>query len=334
MNMANDHIYTRNALIENVRRFEQIVSCNTKAGTTNHKWMQTFYRGMEHIINVIHLADNGKLTDDDVIRSLSRRYYPEEFIDECAAKIMEFTAMVDKHYDSVVRDDVKMYDSEQLPVCTSKMIDYVGQNLIRRIMYIAAKPEIDEFVIQHPDMSPYPTISENTPAMFMLRSLLSSVYVAIVRLHRERPVARQAMLKAFVQQVITVVPFWSVVDLLPYPFTRNKQPVQEQDVILSNDVACKDEQSEQQAVQNGEQTVNEPETKPVVEQSTQVPDDAPVDVVPLLETSPKATVRHQLPEHLMKYNLRKLIGERLRAQKQQFTHPESTTEKVDENGSA
>jgi hypothetical protein len=328
MNMANDHIYTRNALIENVRRFEQIVSCNTKAGTTNHKWMQTFYRGMEHIINVIHLADNGKLTDEDVIRSLSRRYHPEEFIDECAAKIMEFTAMVDKHYDSVVRDDVKMYDSEQLPVCTSKMIDYVGQNLIRRIMYIAAKPEIDEFVIQHPDMSPYPTISENTPAMFMLRSLLSSVYVAIVRLHRERPVARQAMLKAFVQQVITVVPFWSVVDLLPYPFTRNKQPVQEQDqdVILSNDVACKDAESEQ--------TESESKNETVVDQSTQVPDDAPVDVVPLLETSPKATVRHQLPEHLMKYNLRKLIGERLRAQKQQFMHPESTTESVVDNGSA
>ena len=308
MNM-NEHIFTRDALMENVRRFQEIISAKCAAGTQNDTWINTFYRGMTHIISVIHLAHTGKMNEEQAINATNRRFYTEEFIQKCAAKLFEFTAMVDKHYDGEVHDDVKEFDSENLPVCTPKMIEYVGQNLVRRILYIAAEEEINKFVEEHPDMLPYPTINENKPEMFFLRALLSSVYCAIVRLFKDKPVIRKRLLMVFVQQTITIVSFWQVVEVMRYPFTRAKNTVEEQ---LIGDMKVDVEKNDAENGTENNEMVQEPvaplpDSENIVEES--------VNVDKLLGVK---QTRHQLPDCLNNYELKRLVSRRLKEERQKY----------------
>ena len=335
--MTNDNSFTRAALTENIRRFEQIVSAKVAPETQNFKWVNTFYSGMKHIVNIIHHVQHGTMDEEQVRRSCSRQYYTDEFITKCGAKLMEFTAIVDKHYDNVVHEDVKEYDSESLPVCTPKMIEYVGQNLIRRIMFIAAEPEITEFVQAHPDMLPYPTINENKEEMFFLRALLSSIYIAIVRIAANKPTIRQMLLKIYIQQVITIVPFWNVVDMMNYPFTHAKvkdegnvilEPITEEKPDVA-DTESTTAVSGNDAVGTVEPTAVETSTEAVEASPVSVIEVAhvsvvsgtelvemPVDVNVMLQTAPaNLKTRYDLPPCLTKYKLRKLISDRLYQEK-------------------
>ena len=318
--MTNDNSFTRAALTENIRRFEQIVSAKVAPETQNFKWVNTFYSGMKHIVNIIHHIQHGTMDEEQVRRSCSRQYYTDEFITKCGAKLMEFTAIVDKHYDNVVHEDVKEYDTETLPVCTPKMIEYVGQNLIRRIMFIAAEPEITEFVQAHPDMLPYPTINENKEEMFFLRALLSSIYIAIVRIAANKPVIRQMLLKIYIQQVITIVPFWNVVDMMNYPFTHAKVK-DEGNVILE---PITEEKPDVDGTAVDPTTTEAVEATPVsaievahvaVVSGTKLVE-MPVDVNVMLQAAPaNLKTRYDLPPCLTKYKLRKLISDRLHQEK-------------------
>ena len=319
------HIYTRPALMENLNRFTQIIKASHDSTSKNHAWMESFVKGMTHLINLTHLFTVGKISENDVRNGTSRMYYLEDFLSKCCEKLFEFTAIVDKHYDGVVYDDVKQYDSESLPVCTPKMIEYVGQNLIRRIMYIAAEPEINAFIEEHPEMLPYPMLNE-TSGLFYLRVLLSSIYITIARTTKHNTNVRRMLLRSFVQMCITIVPFWEVVDMMKYPFTKVaiRNGSAESDVILS-EVVQKEETEEKELEKKEDEKVEEkeeeidPNAKPI-EVNVKMSDVAIQleNAVPVPPDSLRR--RHTLPENLTKFNLRKLITQRLKEAKEAAKH--------------
>lgn len=313
-----EHIFTRPALMENLNRFTQIIKAIHDSNSKNHVWMESFVKGMTHLINLTHLFTVGRINEEDVRKGTSRTYYLEEFLSKCCDKLFEFTAIVDKHYDGVVHDDVKEYDSENLPVCTPKMIEYVGQNLIRRIMYIAAEPEINAFVEEHPEMLPYPMLNE-TSGIFYLRVLLSSIYTTIVRTTKHNTNVRRMLLRSFVQMCITIVPFWEVVDMMKYPFTKvavRNQP-SEHDVILEetvNRTEVKEEIQEEQHEECKDEEPIDPNAKPIEVNVSM--NDVAIQLENAVPIPPEySRKRHTLPENLMKYNLRKLITQRLKEAK-------------------
>lgn len=316
-----EHIFTRPALMENLNRFAEIINVQKETRMNQIKWDDSFIKGMKHIINLTHLFVNGKITEEDVLKGTSRRYYSEEFLSECCAKLFEFTAILDMHYDGCLHEDVKDFVFDEVPVCTPKMIEYVGQNLIRRIMYIAVKNEIDAFVHEHPEMLPYPMLNE-TPGLFYLRVLLSSVYMSIARTTKHNPVVRRALLTNFVQITIMIVPLWVVVDLMNYPFT--KAPIRttpsetKEDEVLLNDVGVVENQVQETSVQ--EEPVKD---EPVQEVSVQTESVEEISIAEQLASATPAVNefvrrRHVLPECLMKFNLRKLITQRLKEAKDSF----------------
>ena len=304
---ADMHIFTRSALLENIRRFSEIISLKCVKGSQNDKWINTFYKGMTHIVNVVSMHKLERITDEQVLESVSRQYYNTDFINRCSEKLFEFTAMVDKHFDGVVGEDVKRFDTPDLAVCSPKLIEYVGQNLIRRIMYVVVSAEIIEMLKSNPELLPYPTIKEDTEEMFYLRTLLSSVYTTIVRTMKDKPVLRTAVLKSYVQVVISIVPFWQVIQLMKYPFTKRRTAVKQDDAIV---------ETEQEAV---EQKVGEECALTVTEKDSDM-----VDVNALLddEVSKKtvnaARYRPYIPSFMMAKELKWLISKRLAEEKQKF----------------
>ena len=305
------HIYTRGALLENIRRFSEIISLKCVKGSQNDKWINIFYKGMTHIVNVVCMYKSGRITDEQFMESMSRQYYTTDFIDRCSEKLFEFTAMVDKHFDGTVGEDVKRFDTPDLAVCSPKLIEYVGQNLIRRIMFVAVSNEIIEMLKTNPELLPYPTIKEDTEEMFYLRTLLSSVYTTIVRTLKDKPVLRTTVLRSYVQVVISIVPFWQVIQLMKYPFTKRKTAVKQDDVIVETEHEGSEQDGVEHAVEEVQLTVPEKD-------SDMVDVNALLDDEVSKKTFNAARNRPHIPSFMMARELKWLISKRLTEEKQRY----------------